>query len=146
MEPGMNRDLPQEMADRRKELGLSMSEAARIAGVHRLTWRSWEKASSRPEDFNHVNIERTLQWEPGSVASKLRGGAVVERRPTIEDDRLAVLTASRDDLVKTARMIEEANGSRAAEQFLRSVYAMRERYEQQKRGIEPPGTENRDVS
>ncbi|HEV2780378.1 MAG TPA: hypothetical protein VGX25_13395 [Actinophytocola sp.] len=63
---------------RRDDLGLSMSAAARSAGVNRLTWRAWEKDMSVPESYNHVKIERVLRWERGSVAEVLNGRPPVE--------------------------------------------------------------------
>lgn len=65
--------LAAKIKDRRSTLRLSMQKAADLAGVHRLTWRSWENGST-PEDYNHAGIERALRWNGGSVAAILTGG------------------------------------------------------------------------
>lgn len=76
MESGMT--LGEQIATRRKALGISGSEAARRAGVHRLTWRAWEQNTSEPEDYNHDRIEKVLGWAPGSVVDARAG-----KQPTI---------------------------------------------------------------
>lgn len=63
-----------EIRRRRRALGLSMNLAAKLAGVHRLTWRAWEQGLARPEDYNYTRIENALGWEAGSVEVVLAGG------------------------------------------------------------------------
>jgi len=91
------------ITDRRRELGLSQSRAASLAGVSRTTWVAWEKGTATPEDYNHVKIERPLEWQPGSVEGILTGGAptVIPKKDRSPDeisdeeveDALAVLRA-----------------------------------------------------
>jgi hypothetical protein len=59
---------------RRKELGLSIREAARRAGVMRPTWTGLEEGSRRTADYNFAAMERTLSWGPGSIEAVLTGG------------------------------------------------------------------------
>jgi hypothetical protein len=59
---------------RRKELGLSIREAARRAGVMRPTWTGLEQGVRRTADYNFAAMERTLSWGPGSIESVLGGG------------------------------------------------------------------------
>jgi Helix-turn-helix domain len=59
---------------RRKELGLSIREAARRAGVMRPTWTGLEEGSRRTADYNFAAMERTLSWGPGSIEAVLAGG------------------------------------------------------------------------
>jgi hypothetical protein len=59
---------------RRKELGLSIREAARRAGVMRPTWTGLEEGSRRTADYNFAAMERTLSWGPGSIEAVLSGG------------------------------------------------------------------------
>ncbi len=49
--------------DRREELRLSQSAAARAASVARSTWINWEKGVSEPERFNYAAIDDVLEWE-----------------------------------------------------------------------------------
>ena len=66
--------LGQRIADRRRELGLSVSAAARLAQINRATWTGTETASRRTEEYVYGGIERALQWAPGSIAATLAGG------------------------------------------------------------------------
>lgn len=70
--------LGQEMRSRRLHLGLSVHEAARIAGVARNTWSGAETASRQLTDRNHAGIERALYWAPSSVAAILAGRDPIE--------------------------------------------------------------------
>jgi transcriptional regulator with XRE-family HTH domain len=79
---------------RRKELGLSIREAARRAGVMRPTWTGLEQGSRRTADYNFAAMERTLGWAAGSIESVLDGG---EPTPVEEPvDGLAPGGADRD--------------------------------------------------
>jgi transcriptional regulator with XRE-family HTH domain len=62
------------VAQRRKQLQLSASEAARLARVSRGTWIAVEKAERETEEYNYAGFERALQWRFGSVAAVLAGG------------------------------------------------------------------------
>src|SRR4051812_29635712 len=59
---------------RRKELGLSIREAARRAGVMRPTWTGLELGVRRTADYNFAAMERTLEWGAGSIETVLGGG------------------------------------------------------------------------
>jgi transcriptional regulator with XRE-family HTH domain len=74
------------VAQRRKELQLSASQAARLARVARGTWIAVEKAERATEDYNYAGFERALQWQLGSMEAVLAGGD-----PTPEE-----LTTARD--------------------------------------------------
>lgn len=56
-------NLGQQIRDRREELRLSQSAAARAAGVARTTWVNWEKGAAQPERFNYAAIDDVLEWE-----------------------------------------------------------------------------------
>lgn len=81
---------------RRLDLGLSQAAAARacrtptrVEGVHRQTWRAWERGEATPEEFNFVGIEAALKWKPGSVKAILGGGKptpLAEAKPLLRDD------------------------------------------------------------
>ena len=54
--------------ERRHQLGLSKSAAARLAGINRGTWHEVEigtRMNMLPDTLNQ--IEATLQWEPGTI-------------------------------------------------------------------------------
>jgi len=59
---------------RRHELGLSLREAARRAGIMRPTWTGMEHGSRRTAAYNFAAIERALDWRPGSIEAVLAGG------------------------------------------------------------------------
>ncbi len=93
---------------RRKMLGLSISAAARAAGIDRATWTGTERGTRRTEEYNFAAIERALGWAPGSVDAILSGGA-----PTIEGTaqaNLGGLTATARGEVKSdlpAEVVED---------------------------------------
>jgi hypothetical protein len=72
-EPDRER-LGQAIAARRKALGLSLSAAAKIAGIDRGTWTATERATRQTEEYTYAGIERALQWVTGSVERILAGG------------------------------------------------------------------------
>lgn len=99
--------------ERREELRLSQSAAARAANVARSTWVNWEKGVSEPERFNYAAIDDVLQWERRAGVDNVRAGRepVVLRKesgtPPIPDGVLvdpadwAVMTPQeRADLVR----------------------------------------------
>lgn len=55
-------------------MSLSVSAAARGAGIDRGTWTSVESGSRATEEYNFARIERVLGWGAGSVRSILAGG------------------------------------------------------------------------
>lgn len=136
----MDEDFPLALKKRRTDLGISMSEAGRQAGVHRTTWNSWEKGKATPEEHNHVHIEQAMRWARGSVAALLAGGEADELTPPSDQEILDanVLNATREELVQTAKLIEKVQGFEAAAAFLSRAYEMR--------GIEPSSGTNREVS
>jgi hypothetical protein len=63
---------------RRRFLRLSLSEAARRAGVNRATWTGVEQRATDAEDYTYAGVEAALEWKPGSVAAVLRGEEPIE--------------------------------------------------------------------
>lgn len=59
---------------RREHLGISVSAAARAAGIHRATWTGLEAATKETERYIYGPIERVLRWEPGSIDAIVGGG------------------------------------------------------------------------
>lgn len=68
---------------RRLQLGLSVAEAARRAGVDRKTWSAWEKDASIPDDRNHRLIDEFCEWGAGSAQAVLDGRPPRLRRPAL---------------------------------------------------------------
>lgn len=66
----------------REQRGLSINRARRLAGVTRVTWTRWEQGTL-PYRHHWPVIERTIGWQPGSVAAVLDGG---DPTPTDEVD------------------------------------------------------------
>jgi len=108
------------MRQRREEIALSQSEAARQAGVRRGAWVSWEKQGVTPERHRYVLIERTLKWEPGSVEAILEGGkpqpARVEHSPPgrlpIDERALARYEPADRELILAVIRAAEARATR----------------------------------
>jgi DNA-binding XRE family transcriptional regulator len=116
------------MRDRREELRLSQSAAARAAGVARSTWVNWEKGVAKPERFNYAAIDDVLQWERKRGVDEIQAGRdPVGRRkehspPPIPD---GVLVDPADWAIMTPQ--ERAD-------LVRIVTGVRRRREQQRRG------------
>ena len=110
--------LAKKIRDRRLELGISVSAAARTAGVNRITWTNWEKLSqpSLPEEFNFVRIEGVLQWHPGGVRLALAGQDPIRiediphaATPVVQDlneEVLDDLRALREELLRAGARAE----------------------------------------
>lgn len=73
--------LGQLVSDRRRTLGLSLSAAARAAGLDRATWTGMERGTRRTEEYNYASIKRALKWDTGSVDRILAGGGPVPQDP-----------------------------------------------------------------
>lgn len=69
------------MHERRRALGLSVSAAARKAGINRATWTAIEDASRDTETYNYGPVERVLDWAPGSIDDIVAGGESTLRQP-----------------------------------------------------------------
>lgn len=63
---------------RRLALGLSLSRAAKMAPLDRVTWTAAEDASRETRRVHFAAIERVLRWRPGSIDAILAGQAPTE--------------------------------------------------------------------
>lgn len=97
--------LGQLVSEQRKRHSLSVSAAARAAGIDRGTWTGLEKGIRDTEDYMHVRIERVLGWAPGSIDTILAGGqpapAVTSGReptetPPLPDDEAIIKVMQSD--------------------------------------------------
>jgi len=120
-------ELATRIADRRKELGIGQSEAARAADVSRPTWVKWEKGTT-PFDKNWAVIERVLRWERGSIEAILRGGDPIVRR----DEQHAPPPIPEGVLVDPADWAVMTADERAT--YVRIVTGVRRRRQQGSRG------------
>ncbi|MBN1174299.1 MAG: hypothetical protein JXA67_19170 [Micromonosporaceae bacterium] len=66
--------LAQEIRGRRRELRLSLREAAKRAGIARNTWSGVEDETRIAQDTTYAGIEAALEWAPGSIEAILAGG------------------------------------------------------------------------
>lgn len=113
----MSKELPdlarlgEAMEARRGQLRLSVSAAARRAGLARDTWEKVEAGKQKPYKTTQSGIEEPLRWAPGSVAALMEGGdaipidgqghldryqglaAVIEADPGFEEHEKTVLLA-----------------------------------------------------
>lgn len=63
------------ITERRKARRLSVSAAARAAGVARSTWIAWEAGRATPQDANYAAIEAALAWSRGSIEAILNNSS-----------------------------------------------------------------------
>jgi transcriptional regulator with XRE-family HTH domain len=99
------------VAERRQELGLSVSRAAADAGIHRTTWAGLETGMRETESYNYGPVERVLRWRAGSVESVLRGGnpAILEQElPAATSDVEMELAAIADNPRRSPHLREWA--------------------------------------
>ena len=129
---------------RRLELGLSINEAARLAGVSRGTWRGVERAERTTEEYQFAAIERALQWRPGSILDFLRGrinapvplGSQPEAEERAEDSSLP------KDIQAAILAIQNVQG--ASESWKRLFIGALQELERERRAAQHgPGQERR---
>lgn len=104
------------VAERRRALGLSISAAARRAGINRATWTAVEEATRDTEVYNYGLIEKVLGWTPGSIDKVLNG-----RAPSIVDTHVEV--SSEQDLDDEA-IIKVMQSDRIPEDQKRRIVAI----------------------
>lgn len=75
--------LGQRVLTRRKELGLSVSAAARQASINRATWSAIERGERETEEYIYGSVERALNWQPGSIDAILSGKNAEPATPTV---------------------------------------------------------------
>lgn len=63
---------------RRLALGLSLSRAAKMAPLDRVTWTAAEGATRETRRAHFAAIERVLRWVPGSIDAILAGDKPTE--------------------------------------------------------------------
>ena len=147
MSPGTT-TLGTHMKNRRRELGINQSDAARRAtqlrrspaatpgsdsrDVGRTTWTNWESDKQIPSDFNQRLIEGVLRWEPGSVRAILNGGqptplpaATVTALPTHPGE-----LPPDDDFVRELRAMDNVSPE-YLDAVIRTYWADRAREEKQ---------------
>lgn len=88
-------ELAEQIKQRRAQLGLSVVQAAKAAGLSRDAWYAAERAKRGTDARSRALIERVLRWQPGSINAILAGGA-----PTAEPDYSQNLA----DLITKRRM------------------------------------------
>jgi hypothetical protein len=113
------------MADRRRELRLSVRAAAQRAGVDRATWTSAEAATRRIAEYNYAGIEAALDWEPGSVDQVLAGGTPTPRISSA-GGTTPTTTAQRDEEVDLVANDPDLDNAMKAE-IIALIYERRDR-------------------
>jgi transcriptional regulator with XRE-family HTH domain len=131
----MEANLSGEIQRCRGELGLSMSAAARAAGVHRLTWRAWEKGESTPEDYNYANIERALQWAPNTVAALIEGRRPATNPVGSSGAVAKILAATEGELDELQQVFAKYRGEEEGDRFRVWANGVRAGYEAQQDSI-----------
>lgn len=120
---------------RRTALGLSVSEAARRAGIDRATWTSLEDRARATQDRHFGAVERTLGWATGDCETILAGGSPTLRdaQPAQEDvaeRRAELISLSVEQFVARFRGAEsvflDAGDPAKADRWLRNALAERE--------------------
>src|SRR5579875_2983371 len=59
---------------RRRELELRQAEAARRAGVRRMTWYEWEAGRRLPQDASYRGLDDAMQWRRGHGIEEILAG------------------------------------------------------------------------
>lgn len=98
--------LPGRLRERRTALRISKAEAARRAGVGRMTWWEWEEGRRRPYDSNYAGIEDAMQWPAGTVQSLVatgRSSPTENPAPVESDDDGFEWSVKDDQLYETIR-------------------------------------------
>lgn len=60
---------------------MSLTDAAKLAGVARNTWMTAESGARAVRDQNFAGIEAAMRWVAGSVASVMHGGEPTVAEP-----------------------------------------------------------------
>ena len=106
---------------RRITLGMSISKAAREAGISRATWTAVEDGSRETEPYNYGLVEKVLGWAPGSIEAVLAGGEPTEldgyETPGSTDSETAAGNADR----VIAAIVEVLNSSISGSTKLRLI-------------------------
>lgn len=116
-----------EMDARRLELGLRWSGVARqmrmsVQNLARI--RNGEIAVTKDAA---AAIERALRWTTGSVQRALDGGRpeLAEHEETPATTRMAILTATSEQLVEMRQVVEDVLGAETANRWLTGALEMR---------------------
>lgn len=121
MDESSRRRLANAMADRRRELRLSVRAAAQRAGIDRATWTAAEAATRRIAEYNYAGVEAALDWEPGSVDQILAG-----RPPTPRLAGTPATATPRDEEVELVANDPDLDNTMKAE-IINLIYERRER-------------------
>ena len=90
-------DITRAMRARREELGLSVSQMSKRAGVSAQTWRSYEAGRSRVRADKQDSVWDALGWEPPSPWSALRAMTGTRRGGSEQRPRQSKSGRSRPD-------------------------------------------------
>lgn len=113
------------MAQRRRQLGLSITKAAAAAGIDRATWTSAENGTRTIAVHNRAGVERALGWAAGSVDAVLEGSEPADLPPP---------TSPVSDDPKLAAEVERIQGlPLPAADRIRMIRALVDLYEEQAR-------------
>lgn len=90
--------LGQRVTEQRKALGLSISSAARRAGINRATWSALERGERETEEYIFAGVERALDWDTGSIDAILRGDPPAPTRAAEPTPPVPDLMAMEDEI------------------------------------------------
>ncbi|MEU7170394.1 hypothetical protein ABZ949_02735 [Micromonospora tulbaghiae] len=65
---------------------MSISAAARVAGINRSTWGAVERGERETEDYTYGAIERALNWEAGKAQAILAQASASTKPPQATGD------------------------------------------------------------
>jgi hypothetical protein len=137
-----DKTLAQWLTEQRTHLRISKAEAARRAGVGRMTWWEWEMGRRVPYDSNFGGIEGAMEWPRGSVQEIIAGGKPLnepDQDDESDDDNRPVApdlvpdgkgwTAEHQQLMDAIDNYARKNGAEETDAAL--IRALRANYEQQ---------------
>lgn len=94
------KNVAERMRSRRLDLGLTMKEAAHIAGISEPQWDVMENA--RRDTFRTRSlrgVERALKWHPGAIDALLAGVAIHEEPPVRDEADIGAAVPMRDPIL-----------------------------------------------
>lgn len=129
---------------RRIELGLSVREAAKRAGVDRDTWTAIEEGTRNTRADKYAGIEQALMWVRGSIEAILGGGRATnigeERGPLDELDQKIEWFREEAERVEADRDLEPDIRENLAASLRKSYLLYRRLKEARDRGNGNPGS------
>lgn len=121
--------------ERRRAMSLSISAAARAAGIDRGTWTGIEKGTRETVEYNFARIERVLGWQPGTI-DRIMDGEDPGEGTEPEEVRWVGSDLSPDDIALEIEMIQKSQLPETIKRaMIREVGNLRDRQLQERENL-----------